>query len=109
MSILRVTCPSILSLRGGSLLAVIVGRGIVEDGVHLILEDGDAGWLRDVQWTGAFRSQSLAAEVKRFIRTGRHVDRADQVESSTTASRPEDVDEAYWAYVCRAVCSGNRG
>lgn len=68
------------------ILRSFISRSIVEDGVHLILQDRDVGWLRDMQRARALRSQRLSAEVKSFIGgTGRHVDREEEVVSSTTA------------------------
>jgi hypothetical protein len=53
---------------------LLVGRSIVEDRIHHILEHGDIGWLRNVQRTRTLRSQSLATKMDVFIRwTGRHV------------------------------------
>lgn len=63
----------------------IVGRGVVEDGIHLILKHRDIARFRDVERTGAFWRQGFSTEVKGLIwGAGRHVEKGQVRDSSTT-------------------------
>lgn len=83
-----VTCVGTISK---SRVGLLISRGVVEHGVHLILQHRDIGGLRDVQRTGALGSQGLASKLKTFIwGTGRHVDRGGGRNSSTKPHRRGD-------------------
>lgn len=65
-------------------LGFFVSRGVVEHGVHLILQYRDIGRFRDVDRARALGSQRLATKVKSLIGGfWRHVDQVGRVDSST--------------------------
>lgn len=92
----------------------LICRGVVEGRIHLILQQRDIGWLRDVERTWTLGSQGLSTDMNSFIwRTGSHMDDRTRCASSTEPkcsdrSRNSAIPRCSHAIV-RAGLAGKQG